>query len=90
MDRLQRLREELEASELGAVLAFDFTNIRYMTATDIGTWAVDKLIRFALLVRGGDKFPAEELLVAGQRYFAVGGQLPTLREPQSHRNRPRD
>jgi Xaa-Pro aminopeptidase len=53
-DRLQRLREQLDASELGAVLAFDFANIRYMTATHIGTWAVDKLIRFALLVRGGE------------------------------------
>jgi Xaa-Pro aminopeptidase len=53
-DRLARLRRELEKSELGAVLAFDFTNIRYMTATHIGTWAVDKLIRFSLLVRGGE------------------------------------
>jgi Xaa-Pro aminopeptidase len=53
-DRLRRLREKLDASELGAVLAFDFTNIRYMTATHIGTWAIDKLIRFALLVRGGE------------------------------------
>jgi Xaa-Pro aminopeptidase len=53
-DRLRRLREQLDASELGAVLAFDFTNIRYMTATHIGTWAIDKLIRFALLVRGGE------------------------------------
>ena len=25
------------------------------------------------------KFPAEDLLVAGPRYFAVGGALPTLR-----------
>lgn len=53
-DRLRRLREQLERSELGAVLAFDFTNIRYMTATHIGTWAIDKLIRFSLLVRGGE------------------------------------
>lgn len=53
-DRLARLRARLEASELGAVLAFDFTNIRYMTSTHIGTWAVDKLIRFSLLVRGGE------------------------------------
>src|SRR3954470_919345 len=53
-DRLARLRERLETSELGAVLAFDFTNIRYMTATHIGTWAVDKLIRFALLTRNSD------------------------------------
>ena len=27
-ERLARLRSELERSELGAVLAFDFTNIR--------------------------------------------------------------
>src|SRR5256885_4225926 len=53
-DRLRRLRQQLENSELGALLAFDFTNIRYMTATHIGTWAVDKLIRFSLLVRGGE------------------------------------
>jgi len=52
--RLTRLRTELEGSSLGAVLAFDFTNIRYMTSTHIGTWAVDKLIRSALLVRGGE------------------------------------
>jgi Xaa-Pro aminopeptidase len=53
-ERLARLRAELERSELGAVLAFDFTNIRYMTSTHIGTWAVDKMIRFSLLVRGGE------------------------------------
>jgi Xaa-Pro aminopeptidase len=53
-DRLARLREQLDSSELGAVLAFDFANIRYMTAMHIGTWAIDKLVRFALLVRGGE------------------------------------
>jgi Xaa-Pro aminopeptidase len=53
-DRLARLRSELERSDLGAVLTFDFANIRYMTATHIGTWAMDKLIRFALLTRNGD------------------------------------
>jgi Xaa-Pro aminopeptidase len=53
-ERLRRLREHLERSELGAVLSFDFANIRYMTSTHIGTWAMDKLIRSALLVRGGE------------------------------------
>ena len=53
-ERLARLKAELERSELGAVLAFDFSNIRYMTATHIGTWAMDKLIRFSLLTRGTD------------------------------------
>ena len=48
------MRAELERTELGALLSFDFANIRYMTSTHIGTWAVDKLIRFALLPRGGE------------------------------------
>ena len=34
------------------------------------------------------KFPAEELLIAGQRYWTVGGELPTQREAQSHLNTP--
>jgi len=52
-ERLARLQAELERSNLGALLTFDFHNIRYMTGTHIGTWAMDKLIRFALLPRGG-------------------------------------
>jgi len=53
-ERLARLRAQLDKSELGAVLAFDFSNIRYATATHIGTWAMDKLIRFALVTRNSD------------------------------------
>src|SRR5437763_15170832 len=52
-ERLARLRAELGRTDLGALLSFDFANIRYMTSTHIGTWAMDKLIRFALLPRGG-------------------------------------
>ncbi|HEX2772536.1 MAG TPA: aminopeptidase P family protein, partial [Micromonosporaceae bacterium] len=51
--RLARLKETLERSDLGSLLTFDFHNIRYMTSTHIGTWAMDKLIRFAVLPRGG-------------------------------------
>jgi Xaa-Pro aminopeptidase len=36
------------------------------------------------------RFPAEELLVAGHRYYAAAGPLPTTREVQSHLNRPPD
>ena len=53
-DRLARLRAELERSDLGALLAFDFANIRYMSATHIGTWAIDKAIRFSLITRHSD------------------------------------
>jgi Xaa-Pro aminopeptidase len=53
VERLARLNAQLSASHLGSLLTFDFNNIRYMTSTHIGTWAIDKLIRFALLPRGG-------------------------------------
>jgi Xaa-Pro dipeptidase len=53
-ERLGRLKAKLAASSLGALLSFDFANIRYMTATHIGTWGIDKLVRFALLPRGGE------------------------------------
>jgi Xaa-Pro aminopeptidase len=32
------------------------------------------------------KFPAEELLIAGQRYWTVGGELSAVRESQSNLN----
>jgi Xaa-Pro aminopeptidase len=51
--RLARLNVALAASEVGSLLTFDFHNIRYMTGTHIGTWAMDKMIRFAVLPRGG-------------------------------------
>src|SRR5262245_51904018 len=53
-ERLARLNATLDASSLGSLLTFDFSNIRYLTATHIGTWAMDKLIRFAVLPRGGE------------------------------------
>ena len=52
--RFGRARDALAASELGAVLLFDFNNIRYVTSTHIGEWARDKMTRYALLTRGGE------------------------------------
>ena len=48
-ERLARVKSALKSSEMGALLCFDMTNIRYITATHIGTWAMDKLMRFTLL-----------------------------------------
>jgi Xaa-Pro aminopeptidase len=48
-ERLARAKAGLKRSDLGALLCFDMANIRYITATHIGTWAMDKLIRFCLL-----------------------------------------
>jgi Xaa-Pro aminopeptidase len=48
-ERLARMKQLLKESEMGALLCFDMNNIRYITATHIGTWAMDKLARFSLL-----------------------------------------
>jgi Xaa-Pro aminopeptidase len=53
-ERLSRLKAELATASVGSLLTFDFHNIRYMTATHIGTWAMDKMIRFALLPQGAE------------------------------------
>ena len=49
IQRLQRAKDLLAASEMGALLCFDMNNVRYLTATHIGTWAQDKANRFTLL-----------------------------------------
>lgn len=48
-ERLARVKSALKKSDIGALLCFDMNNIRYITATHIGTWAMDKLVRFSLL-----------------------------------------
>ena len=53
-ERLARAKAGLDRSELGALLCFDMNNIRYITATHIGTWAVDKYVRFCLLPQGDE------------------------------------
>src|SRR5690348_5489905 len=53
-ERLARAKAHLKESELGALLCFDMANIRYITATHIGTWAMDKLARFSLLMRDAE------------------------------------
>lgn len=48
-ERLERAKKLLKESEMGALLCFDMNNVRYITATHIGTWAQDKANRFTLL-----------------------------------------
>jgi Xaa-Pro aminopeptidase len=53
-ERLERSRQALRESDLGAVLLFDQNNIRYVTSTHIGEWARDKSARCVVLPREGD------------------------------------
>src|SRR5712691_10488081 len=52
--RLARAQALLAKSEMGALLCFDMNNVRYITATHIGTWAQDKISRFTLLAQGDE------------------------------------
>ncbi len=52
--RVARVREQLDQSDLGALLLFETSNIRYLTSTHIGYWAFNKGERYALITRNGD------------------------------------
>ena len=52
--RLARARDALGASEFGALLLFDFYNIRYVSGTWVGGALGDKMTRYCLLTRGGE------------------------------------
>ena len=51
-DRLARAKEGLKKSGLGALLCYDFDNIRYITGTYIGEWNRNKMNRHCLLIDG--------------------------------------
>ena len=53
-ERLDRIKGLLAKSEMGSVLCFDMNNVRYITATHIGTWAQDKISRFTLLAQDAE------------------------------------
>jgi len=52
--RVARVREQLDQSDLGAILLFETSNIRYLTSTHIGYWAFNKGERYALITRTGE------------------------------------
>jgi len=62
----------------------------YWPATD--GWSAARIEEEVVVTASGceviTKFPAEELLVAGRKYWTAGGALNTLRESQSQLNTP--
>ena len=73
-----------EPLEEGMVFAIE----TYWPASD--GWSAARIEEELVVTADGceviTKFPAEELLVAGQRYFTVSGPLNTKRDSQSHLN----
>jgi len=74
-----------EVLETGMVFALE----TYWPAAD--GWSAARIEEEVVVTDNGceiiTKFPAEELLIAGHRYWALDGPLPTVREAESHRNR---
>lgn len=54
--RFEKAQVAIRANGLGAVLAFNFDNIRYITGTHIGEWCRDKMNRYALCPRDGGPY----------------------------------
>jgi Xaa-Pro aminopeptidase len=48
-DRMAKVKEQLKTHGLGALLCYDFDNIRYITGTHVGEWARNKMIRYVIL-----------------------------------------
>ncbi|HKF33388.1 MAG TPA: M24 family metallopeptidase, partial [Jatrophihabitantaceae bacterium] len=73
-----------EVLEEGMVFALE----TYWPAAD--GWSAARIEEEVVVTAEGceliTKFPAEELLVAGRKYWTAGGELRTLRESQSHLN----
>ncbi len=53
--RLARAKESMKNYGLGAILCYDFDNIRYITGTHIGEWNRNKMNRHCLLIDGVDQ-----------------------------------
>ena len=77
--RLARVREQLELHDLGALLLFETSNIRYATATAIGYWAFNKGERWALITRNG----RPRIWDFGSAAKAHRLQLPSLFDKQN-------
>ena len=52
--KLNRIREQMDAHDLGALICFDPDNIRYITSTNLAEWARDKFIRWCVVPRDGE------------------------------------
>ncbi len=53
-DRLERAREQMKKYGLGALICYDFDNIRYITGTHVGEWCRNKMNRYCILPEGAD------------------------------------
>lgn len=79
--RLARVRQQLDESDLGALLLFETSNIRYATSTNIGYWGFNKTERYTLVTRNGGPY----IWDFGSAAKAHRLQLPSLYDHDNSR-----
>jgi Xaa-Pro dipeptidase len=79
--RLDRVQQAIRNSDVGAVLLFETSNIRYATSTHIGYWAFNKGERYALVTPNG----RPRIWDFGSAAKAHRLQLPHLYDTQNSR-----
>ncbi len=52
--KLNRVQEQMQKYDLGALICFDPDNVRYITSTNLAEWARDKYVRWSVLPREGE------------------------------------
>ena len=70
-ERLAKVKEQLQAHNLGALMCYDFDNIRYITGTHVGEWARNKMIRYAILPKGAGPLLYDPAASAKRKKAAV-------------------
>lgn len=87
-ERLAKAKAALATSGLGALVCYDFDNIRYITGTHVGEWCRNKMNRYCILPKEGEPLlfdpatPAKKIScpwIADRVFPAVGsmrGAIP--------------
>lgn len=50
--RLNRTKDAMKKADVGALMCYDFDNIRYITGTHVGEWCRNKMNRYCILPSG--------------------------------------
>ena len=80
-DRLQRLKEQMNARDLGALVLFAGANIRYVTASYQGNWKYNINIRYAVLPNGAEPvlFETADQTCTAPRLICPGWKAASIR-----------
>ncbi len=87
--RLAKAKEKMKEYDVGALICYDFDNIRYITGTHVGEWCRNKMNRYCILPEGHEPLlfdpacPAKRVRspwIADRVWPAVGSMRGAIQE----------